>query len=53
MHFYTKVLTRLGIGSGLKVSVAVVYKPDTAVSPQKIEEVRSALRELGLSDKLE
>ena len=52
MNFYTKVLTRLGVGSGLKLTVSVDYRPDSIVSPQKLEEVRSALRELGLDDKL-
>ena len=53
MHFYTKVLTRLGIDSNLKLTVGVEYAPGTAVPLQKQDEVRSALRELGLSDKLD
>lgn len=52
MNFYTKVLTKLGVGTGLKLTVNVEYKSDKSVSPQKLEEVRSALRELGLDDKL-
>jgi hypothetical protein len=53
MNFYTKVLTRLGVGAGLKLTVAVEYKPEGSLSPQKTAEVQSALRELGLTDKLE
>jgi hypothetical protein len=53
MNFYTKVLTKLGIGAGLKLTVAVEYKPEGSLSPQKIAEVQSALRELGLPDRLE
>ena len=53
MNFYTKVLTRLGVQTGLKLTVGVEYQSAEPMSPQKVEEVRSALRELGLSDKLE
>ena len=52
MNFYTKVLTRLGVASGLKLTVAVEYNPNGPLSPQKLDEVRSALRELGLDDEL-
>jgi hypothetical protein len=53
MNFYTKVLTKLGVSSGLRLSVRVECKPEAGVSRQKLEEVRSALRELGLDDKIE
>lgn len=53
MNFYTKVLTRLGVQSGLKLTVSVEYESQDAVSKQKLDEVRSALRELGLSDKID
>jgi hypothetical protein len=52
MNFYTKVLTRLGIGARLKLTVSVDYPLDGEISPQKLDEVRTALRELGLDDKL-
>jgi hypothetical protein len=53
MNFYTKVLTKLGVSSGLTLSVKVECKPESRVSPQKMEEIKSALRELGLTDKFE
>jgi hypothetical protein len=52
MNFYTKVLTKLGSGNDLSLSVKVACKPKGGLSKQKLEEVRSALRELGLDDKL-
>jgi hypothetical protein len=53
MNFYTKVLTKLGVGSDLSLNVKVKCNPQGGVSPQKIEEIKSALRELGLDDNLE
>jgi len=53
MNFYTRVLTKLGVGDRLKLTVDVEYKFDDAASKQKIDEVRSALRELGLNDRLD
>ena len=53
MNFYTKVLTKLGVTSGLTLNVTVECKPDGGLSRQKLEEVKSALRELGLDDKIE
>lgn len=52
MNFYTKVLTRLGIGARLKLTVSVDYQIDGEVPPQKLDEVRAALKELGLNDQL-
>jgi hypothetical protein len=52
MNFYTKVLTKLGVGNDLSLSVKVKCKPQGGVSKQKIEEIKSALRELGLDDNL-
>jgi hypothetical protein len=52
MNFYTKVLTKLGVGNDLSLSVKVKCKPQGGVSKQKIEEIKSTLRELGLDDKL-
>lgn len=40
MNFYTKVLTKLGVGSGLKLTVKVEFKPDAGVSGHKRDEVR-------------
>ena len=53
MNFYTKVLTKLRVSGDLTLTVKVECSPDGGVSPQKVEEVRSALRELGLDDKIE
>jgi hypothetical protein len=52
MNFYTKVLTKLGVGNDLSLNVKVKCKPQGGVSKQKIEEIKSALRELGLDDNL-
>ena len=53
MNFYAKVLTKLRVGSGLTLRVKVESKPESSISPQKLEEIKSALRELGLNDKFE
>jgi hypothetical protein len=53
MNFYTKVLTKLGVGNDLSLNVKVKCKSQGGVSPQKIEEIKSALRELGLNDNFE
>ena len=53
MNFYTKILTKLGVNSGLTLTVKVDCNPDGGVSQQKVDEIRSALRELGLDDRLE
>ena len=53
MNFYTKVLTKLGVGKDLSLSVKVKCNPQGGVSQQKIEEIKSALRELGLDDNFE
>jgi hypothetical protein len=50
MNFYTKFLTKLGVSSGLTLTVKVECSPDGGLSPQKVEEIKSALRELGLDD---
>ena len=40
-------------GSGLKLTVSVEYQAEDQISRQKLDEVRNALRELGLSDKID
>ena len=50
MNFYTKVLSRFVTGSGLKFTVNVEVAPQDGVSKQKVDETKSALRELGLDD---
>jgi hypothetical protein len=53
MNFYTKILTKLGVSNGLTLTVKVECKREGGVSPQKVEEIKSALRELGLNDKID
>jgi len=53
MNFYTRVLSKFATGGGLRVTVHVEIAPDGGVSQSKLEETRSALRELGLNDKLD
>lgn len=53
MNFYTKVLTKLGVGAGLRLTVNVEFNADSGLSTHKRDEVKSALRELGLSDRLD
>jgi hypothetical protein len=53
MNFYTRVLTKLGVGERLKLIVSVEYKFEDTATKQKIDDVKSALRELGLNDRLE
>ena len=53
MNFYTKFLTKLGVGTDLSLNVNVRCKPQGGLSPQRIEEIKSALRELGLDDTIQ
>lgn len=50
MVFYNKVLTRFAIEKGLKLVVSIEVWPKGGLSAHSIEETRSALREIGLSD---
>jgi hypothetical protein len=53
MHFYSKVLAKFVNTGGLTIRIDVEVSPDGGVSPQQIEEMKSALRELGLDTKVE
>jgi hypothetical protein len=53
MNFYTKFLTKLGVSSGLTLTVKVECSPEGGLSPQKLEEIKGALRELGLDDRID
>ena len=54
MNFYTKVLSRFATGGGLKTVVHVEITPlKGGVTDQQVEETRVALRELGLTDKVD
>jgi len=53
MQFYTKVLARFANDGGLSVRVDVSISPESGVSRQQADEVRAALRELGLESNLD
>lgn len=48
MNFYTKVLARFATSDALVLRVQVSVNPPDGVTPQQVEEFKSALRELGL-----
>jgi len=50
MNFYTKVLSKFASTRGLKLSVKFEVESEGGVSQHKIDETKSALRELGLND---
>jgi hypothetical protein len=50
MNFYTKVLSKFATQSGLKIGLNVEIAPEGGVSIQKVDEIKVALRELGLPD---
>jgi hypothetical protein len=53
MSFYTKVLSRFVGAKGLKLEVKFEVPSGDAVTKAKIDETKTALRELGLSEDLE
>jgi len=53
MNFYTKVLSKLVGAGGLKVSVSVQSAPEGGVSDRQVEDVKTALRGLGLNDSVD
>jgi len=53
MNFYTKVLAKYATGSGLKLTVNFDITPEGGMTPQQLEETKTALRELGLDDDVE
>ena len=53
MNFYTKVLSRFASVPGLKLRVSFELPASESVTEAKLEETRTALRELGLEEKLE
>jgi hypothetical protein len=52
MTFYTKVLSRFPMGEDLTLTVRVEAQPKDGLPKQKVDETRTALRELGLSEEL-
>jgi hypothetical protein len=53
MNFYTKVLAKYATSGEMTVTVSFDVKPEGGVTPQRIEETRTALRELGLEDSVD
>ena len=53
MNFYTKVLSKFSGTAGLKLTLRIEVAPLEGVSPQKVDETKVALRELGLKDSLD
>jgi hypothetical protein len=53
MNFYTKVLAKYATASGLKLRVSFEVTPDGGFLPQRVEETKAVLRELGLADDIE
>jgi hypothetical protein len=53
MNFYTKVLSKFAATAGLKLTLRVEVAPPEGISPQKVDETKVALRELGLKDTIE
>jgi hypothetical protein len=52
MNFYHKVLTGFIIGSSVKLTTQMEILNNVGISRQKIDEIRMALRELGLNEDL-
>ncbi|MDQ3256371.1 MAG: ATP-binding protein, partial [Acidobacteriota bacterium] len=48
--FYQRVLSKFAVGQGLKLTINVEVAPEGGLSPQKVDETKLSLRELGLSD---
>jgi len=53
VNFYMKVLAKFAANHELKLNLQVEISSSTSISPQKIEEMKAALRELGLDDNVE
>ena len=53
MTFYTKVLTKLVSAGGLKITVSIQSSPEGGVAERQVEDVKTALRGLGLNDSVD
>jgi hypothetical protein len=53
MNLYTKVLSRFASSNDLQLTVSFRAKPGDTEAAARLEEVRAALRELGLDDNVE
>jgi hypothetical protein len=52
VNFYMKVLSKFATGGGLSLTVTASVSPEQGVSRSRVDEMRAALRELGLPDDL-
>jgi len=52
MNFYTKVLSKHVTSGSLKITLNVEINQTDGISKQKIDEMKTALRELGMDDDL-
>lgn len=52
MNFYTKILSKFATQNGLTIGLNVQIVPEGGVSKQKVDEIKVALRELGLADEI-
>ncbi len=52
MTFYTKVLAKYAKEKGLTLKATFELRPDAGLTKQQVDELRSALRELGLDDEV-
>lgn len=50
MNFYTKILSKHATDKGLKLKVTFESTPTAGISKEKIEETRTALKEMGLGN---
>lgn len=53
MNFYTKVVSKYVTLPGLKLKVEFEVPPSTTVTEAKLEETKTALRELGLNEEIQ
>ncbi len=53
MNFYTKVLAKYATTGGLKLRVFFEVSPEGGLLPQRLEETKALLKELGLDDTVE
>jgi hypothetical protein len=52
-NFYMKVLTGFATEKSLKIRLEISVKPEDGVTLQKIDDIKMALRDLGLSDEVD
>ncbi len=53
MNFYTKVLSKLVSAGGLKITVNVESSPEGGLGERQTDDIRAALKGLGLNDNVE